>query len=79
MKIDGKIIKFDAVGRHKIGKKREISTYKNDEFKLKIDSTDISTPTGLKNCSMVHDEIVTISTNNWKKVMLLKVGCDICG
>jgi hypothetical protein len=79
MKIDGKIIKLNAVSRQKIGKKREISTYKNDEFKLKIDSTDISTPAGLKNCSMVHDETVTISSNNWKKVMLLKVGCDPCG
>jgi hypothetical protein len=79
MKIDGKIIKLYPVNRQKIGKKREISTYKNDEFKLKIDSTDISTPAGLKNCSMVRDKTVTISTSNWKKVMLLKVGCDPCG
>jgi hypothetical protein len=79
MNIDGKSIKFYPVSSRKITKKREIRTYKGDEFRVKIDSVDISTPKGLKDCSMVHDETVTISTNNWKKVLLLKVGCDPCG
>jgi hypothetical protein len=79
MNIDGKFVKFYPVSQRKITKKREVSTYKGDEFRLKIDSTDISTPKGLKNCSMVHDEIITISTDGWKKVILLKIGCDPCG
>jgi hypothetical protein len=79
MNIDGEIVKFYPVNRRKIGKKREIKTYKGDEFRLKIDSTDVSTPKGLKNCGMDIDETVTISTDIWKKVILLKVGCDPCG
>jgi hypothetical protein len=79
MNIDEKSIKFYPISRRKIGKKREISTYKGNNFYLRIDSTDVSTPKGLKSCLMVHDETITISTDGWKKVMLLKVDCDPCG
>lgn len=79
MNIDGKTVKLHPLNQRKISKKREIKTYKGDEFRVKIDSTDVSTPKGLKSCLMVHNETVTISTNSWKKVILLKVDCDPCG
>jgi hypothetical protein len=79
MNIDGKTIKLYPVSSRKITKKREIKIYRGDRFRVKVDATDVSTPKGLKNCGMDIDETVTISTNSWKKVILLKVGCDPCG
>jgi hypothetical protein len=79
MNIDGKTVKLYPVSSRKITKKREIKTYKGDRFRVKVDSIDVSTPKGLKNCGMDIDETITVSTDGWKKVMLLKVGCDPCG
>jgi hypothetical protein len=79
MNIDDKTVKLYPVSSKKITKKREVKIYKGDRFRVKIDSTDVSTPKGLKNCGMDIDEIVTVSTDGWKKVILLKVGCDPCG
>jgi hypothetical protein len=79
MNIDDKTVKLYPVSSRKITEKREIKIYKGDRFRVKIDSKDISTPQGLKKCGMDINETVTVSTDVWKKVILLKVGCDPCG
>lgn len=82
IKIDDREILFKPVSHKSVGDiftigSRFIEKSKSDKFQLIIDLRTIKVDR--KNCLLLQEGFMTISTKNWSKKMKVKSGSDPCG